>query len=180
MFVAHPQSGSEGNRAVKGAAKPAHAETTESQDPLYVTAEERHRMIAEAAYLRAADRGFFMGDAVEDWLAAELEIDQMLQQDTAPPMSAKQRFQQTHEAQLKEWDAKLDALKARVHDASLEIRADFQKQLALLDKKRAVARAKIHELSLRTDRAWEDLMSGVEKTGEELHKALDKMMARFK
>lgn len=38
------------------------------------TAEERHRMIAEAAYLRAEARGF-RGDPLEDWLQAEAEID---------------------------------------------------------------------------------------------------------
>lgn len=39
------------------------------------TAEERHRMIAEAAYFRAEARGFRGGDPLEDWLLAEAEID---------------------------------------------------------------------------------------------------------
>lgn len=44
-----------------------------------VSAEERHRMIAEAAYYRALARGFSGdGDPLGDWLAAEAEIDQML------------------------------------------------------------------------------------------------------
>ncbi len=43
-----------------------------------VTAEERQRMIAEAAYLRAERRGFVGGDPAEDWLSAEAEIDQIL------------------------------------------------------------------------------------------------------
>ena len=37
--------------------------------------EERHRLIAEAAYFRASRRGFHGGADVEDWLAAEAEID---------------------------------------------------------------------------------------------------------
>jgi len=37
--------------------------------------EERHRLIAEAAYFRASRRGFDGGADVEDWLAAEAEID---------------------------------------------------------------------------------------------------------
>jgi len=36
---------------------------------------DRHRRIEEAAYLRAAARGFMGGDPVEDWLLAEAEID---------------------------------------------------------------------------------------------------------
>jgi hypothetical protein len=35
-------------------------------------------MIAEAAYLRAQQRGFESGNEVEDWLAAEAEVDALL------------------------------------------------------------------------------------------------------
>ena len=37
--------------------------------------EERARLIADAAYFRAQQRGFEGGDPNEDWLAAEREID---------------------------------------------------------------------------------------------------------
>ena len=43
-----------------------------------VSAEQRHAMIAEAAYLRAERRGFTGGDSVSDWLAAEREVDELL------------------------------------------------------------------------------------------------------
>lgn len=36
--------------------------------------EEIHRLIAEAAYLRAQARGFAPGHELEDWLEAEKEI----------------------------------------------------------------------------------------------------------
>ena len=39
-----------------------------------VSPEERQRLIAEAAYFRALQRGFG-GDPVADWLVAEREID---------------------------------------------------------------------------------------------------------
>ena len=38
--------------------------------------EERRRMIAEAAYYRAMRRGFAAGGEMDDWLAAEREINQ--------------------------------------------------------------------------------------------------------
>lgn len=38
-------------------------------------AEKRHALIAEAAYLRSERRGFAPGHEVEDWVAAEAEID---------------------------------------------------------------------------------------------------------
>lgn len=42
---------------------------------MHISSEQRQRMIEEAAYYRALERGFEGGDPVEDWLNAELEID---------------------------------------------------------------------------------------------------------
>jgi len=38
----------------------------------------RRSMIAQAAFLRAERRGFTGGDEIEDWLAAEAEVDALL------------------------------------------------------------------------------------------------------
>jgi len=46
--------------------------------PAALPKKSRHDLIAEAAYARAARRGFRDGDPLADWLAAELEIDAML------------------------------------------------------------------------------------------------------
>lgn len=40
--------------------------------------EDRYRMIAEAAYFRAERRGFVAGNELEDWLAAEIDVDALL------------------------------------------------------------------------------------------------------
>jgi hypothetical protein len=42
-------------------------------------AERRRALIAEAAYRRAAQRNFAPGGELEDWLAAEREVDVALQ-----------------------------------------------------------------------------------------------------
>lgn len=49
-----------------------------------IDAEERHRMIACAAYYRAAQRGFSEDGVLADWLAAEREVDTLLQASNAP------------------------------------------------------------------------------------------------
>ena len=46
-----------------------------------VTHEEKQRMIAHAAYFRSAQRGFANADPLEDWLAAEAEIEASLRID---------------------------------------------------------------------------------------------------
>ena len=43
-----------------------------------VSAEERYAMVAQAAYLRASQRGFAPGNELDDWLAAEAEIEMRL------------------------------------------------------------------------------------------------------
>ncbi len=40
-----------------------------------ISAEERYRMIVEAAYYRDVQRGFAGGDTISDWLEAQAEVD---------------------------------------------------------------------------------------------------------
>ena len=49
--------------------------------PKLVSQAERHRMIAEAAYYKAAQRGFCGGDADRDWFEAACEIDARIAED---------------------------------------------------------------------------------------------------
>ncbi len=55
------------------AARPAIASASSE-----VTPDERHRMIAEAAYQRAEQRGFTNGDPLRDWLEAETQIEMQI------------------------------------------------------------------------------------------------------
>jgi hypothetical protein len=72
------------SRAKAGAAKRAVNSTAKQQSavsispPAAITAEERHRRIAEAAYYRALRRGFHGGADLEDWLESEAEIDRLV------------------------------------------------------------------------------------------------------
>ncbi|MCG6896074.1 MAG: DUF2934 domain-containing protein [Thiocapsa sp.] len=52
------------------------------------TAEQRHEMIAIAAYYLAERRGFAPGGADEDWLRAERVIDRMIRDHLFPPSPA--------------------------------------------------------------------------------------------
>ena len=54
--------------------KSAKAGQGSSQAAIPISSEIQRRMIAEAAYYRAAQRNFDGGDPVQDWLAAEVEI----------------------------------------------------------------------------------------------------------
>lgn len=60
--------------AGKAAARPH----TRAADSLNLPGEDRRQLIAEAAYFRAERRGFHPGAELDDWLAAEIEIDALL------------------------------------------------------------------------------------------------------
>jgi hypothetical protein len=45
----------------------------------FIEPEKRHALICEAAYFRAERRGFCPGQELDDWLAAEGEIERTLQ-----------------------------------------------------------------------------------------------------
>ena len=61
----------------KSAAKAKAA--TQPVRPERIGSELREQMIAELAYYRAEKRGFEPGHELEDWLAAEQEIDALAQ-----------------------------------------------------------------------------------------------------
>ncbi len=67
------RGGSAGNTTTTQQPAPATRLTTPSVSP-----DQRHAMIAETAYLRAAARGFSGGDPVADWLASERDVDALL------------------------------------------------------------------------------------------------------
>lgn len=63
----------------KSRPKQTSSTTARSAGPAPTVApEERRHMIEEAAYYRALQRGFDGGDPLDDWLAAEREINRML------------------------------------------------------------------------------------------------------
>ncbi|MBK5940195.1 DUF2934 domain-containing protein [Halochromatium roseum] len=51
----------------------------QDQVPMVATADERSEMVAVAAYYLAEHRGFVAGNATDDWLKAEQQIDHMLE-----------------------------------------------------------------------------------------------------
>jgi hypothetical protein len=46
--------------------------------PLRISHDARHALIAEAAYFRSKKRGAKPGNPIDDWLAAEQEVDARL------------------------------------------------------------------------------------------------------
>jgi hypothetical protein len=81
----NPESTTTRKRAPRKQASQPVAEMprTEVQYPAFVDPQQRASLIATAAYLRAQNRGFQPGHELEDWLAAEAEVDAHLMRGSA-------------------------------------------------------------------------------------------------
>lgn len=86
MAIRRPPDSRQSSPPVSSAKKRAPARAPSTNRPLSAAAapniavseEVRRQMIAEAAYLRAEQRGFAPGHESEDWLLAECEVDALL------------------------------------------------------------------------------------------------------
>ena len=67
-----------GRKTISKAKKPASTGKQATPPTQTISQEERWRMVAEAAYLRAEKRGFSGGNPTDDWLEAEAEVDALL------------------------------------------------------------------------------------------------------
>jgi len=74
--------GSRGIKRPPAVQPPTHSVVTRSS--AYMEPQAREAMIAEAAYHRSAHRGFEPGHEIDDWLAAESEIDAALARGDLP------------------------------------------------------------------------------------------------
>jgi cell division septum initiation protein DivIVA len=146
-----------------------------------VTAEERQRMIAEAAYFRAERRGFVGGDPVQDWLEAEAEIDRMLAAGKAPLSATGQRqFEARLEEELKALEARIEELKVKASLARLELKSEFNRELETLEVLRNRLQARLEAVREGVEGAWEELRAGAEKAWDDLRTAVERVAARFK
>ena len=95
-------------------------------------------------------------------------------------MSMKDSYQQKLQAQLDEWSADIDKLKARADKADADVKLEYYVQIEELREKQETAKDKLSELMDASDDAWEDLKAGVESARFVLGEAVSKATSRFK
>ncbi|WP_110457526.1 coiled coil domain-containing protein [Shewanella algidipiscicola] len=95
-------------------------------------------------------------------------------------MSMKQAYEKKLRAQLNEWSADIDKLKAKVDKAEAEVQIEYYKKI---DELRTMQRDVAHQLTeLResSDDAWEDIKAGINSAWDSLDGALKSAAQRFK
>lgn len=95
-------------------------------------------------------------------------------------MSQKQAYQEKMEAQLKEWGAKIDELKAKAEKAEADAKLEYHKRIDGLQAKRNAAEAKLAEVKASGEETWENLKEGVEGAWNEFKSAVSDAVSKFK
>lgn len=88
-------------------------------------------------------------------------------------------YQEKLDAQLKEWDAKLNLFTAKANSLKADAKIEFDQQLETFRTKRQAAVSRLEDLRIRGGSALEDLKEGTEKAWSELAKAMDNIAAHF-
>jgi uncharacterized coiled-coil DUF342 family protein len=95
-------------------------------------------------------------------------------------MNMKESYRQKLQAQLDQWSAEIDKIKARADKADADVKLEYSEQIEDLRVKQQAAKEKLAGLLSASDDAWEDLKAGVESAWLTLGEAIDRAAARIK
>lgn len=92
----------------------------------------------------------------------------------------KEAYEKKLQAQLDEWSADIDKLKAKADSAEADVQLEYYKQIEELRSMQETAVDKLIELKDASDDAWEDLKAGIESAWDSLGNVLKSAASRFK
>lgn len=95
-------------------------------------------------------------------------------------MGMKETYEEKLQAQLDEWGADIDKLKAKADSAEADVQLEYYKQIEELRSMQETAANKLTELKDTSDDAWEDLKAGINSAWDSLGNALNSAASRFK
>jgi uncharacterized coiled-coil DUF342 family protein len=92
----------------------------------------------------------------------------------------KEAYEKKLQAQLNEWSAEIDKLKAKADSTEADAQLEYHKQIEELRSMQESATNKLDELRNAGDDAWEDLQAGIDSAWDSLGNALKSAASRFK
>jgi 23S rRNA pseudoU1915 N3-methylase RlmH len=95
-------------------------------------------------------------------------------------MNEKELYRQKRQAQLDEWKAEVDKLKAKASGASADAQLVMNKKIKALESKIEEGTAKLLALSEAGENAWESIKEGVESAWDSLKSSFSEAAAKFK
>jgi flagellar biosynthesis chaperone FliJ len=94
-------------------------------------------------------------------------------------MNEKDLYQQKLKAQLNEWQADIDKLKAKMAGASVGAKLELNQHINMLEGKIDEGNSKLDELDKATDDSWETLEDGFEEAWESISAAFKDAYKKF-
>lgn len=95
-------------------------------------------------------------------------------------MEIQEAYKQKMAAQLKEWNAQIVLLEARVENAGADVAVRQAEALQVLRAKQRAAAEKMQELEKSTGEAWGQVKETADKVWEELKAGLAEAHRKFK
>lgn len=92
----------------------------------------------------------------------------------------KHAYEQKIAAQIAEWDAQIELLKAKSNNLAADAKLEYEEQLNELDKKKSELSVYLSELADKADDAWEDIKDETERKWNKLSEAFDCFITKLK
>jgi chromosome segregation ATPase len=87
-------------------------------------------------------------------------------------MNRKELYVQHLQAKMKEWEAEMDKLSARLEQAEVKNRLELKKQIESIDEEKEKVKTRLEELKDSGEDAWEEMRAGVQAAWNELEKSM--------
>ena len=95
-------------------------------------------------------------------------------------MNDKELYQQKKQAQLDEWKAEVDKLKAKASGASADAQLELNKQIKALEGKLEEGKTNLAAIANASEDAWESIKEGMESAWDSIKSAFSDAAAKFK
>lgn len=91
----------------------------------------------------------------------------------------KKTYQEKMLAQLDQWQAEMDKLKAQSREASAEMQTKYQEEIETLRKKRDEMQVQYEKVQASSVEAWEDFKKGADQAWDNMAEAMKSAWNRF-
>ncbi len=95
-------------------------------------------------------------------------------------MGMKEAYEEKMNARLRQWQAKIDMLKAKADQVAAGQKIKYYEEIESLRTKQQHMREKLDELRAAGEGAWQEVKTGVETAWQDLQDAVERAMEKFK
>ncbi len=88
-------------------------------------------------------------------------------------MEAREIYKQKAEAQIHEWSAMLDVLKARSEKLTVQAKLDMKPSIDAVHEKFDAAKAKLDKIGAATDDKWDEVVKDVDHAWNDLKASVE-------